>query len=91
MIVSSLAPQEAENTINIPIENALNGIPGQAELRSLADAGVTSVTVVFREGTNPYFARQLVLERLRGIESELPSSAGTPSLAPLSTGLGEIY
>ena len=86
-----LSPQEAENTINIPIENALNGIPGQAELRSLADAGVTSVTVVFREGTNPYFARQLVLERLRGIESELPPSAGTPTLAPLSTGLGEIY
>ena len=86
-----LSPQEAENTINIPIENALNGIPGQAELRSLADAGVTSVTVVFREGTDPYFARQLVIERLRGIESELPPSAGTPTLAPLSTGLGEIY
>jgi cobalt-zinc-cadmium resistance protein CzcA len=86
-----LSAQEAESTISIPIENALNGIPGQVELRSLADAGVCSVTVVFREGTNPYFARQLVLERLRGIEKELPMSAGVPTLAPLSTGLGEIY
>ncbi len=86
-----LSAQEAENTVSIPIENALNGIPGQVELRSLADAGVCSVTVVFREGTDPYFARQLVLERLRGIEKELPPSAGVPMLAPLSTGLGEIY
>jgi cobalt-zinc-cadmium resistance protein CzcA len=86
-----LSVQEAENTISIPIENALNGIPGQVELRSLSDAGVVSVTVIFREGTDPYFARQLVIERLRGIESELPPSAGTPILAPLSNGLGEIY
>lgn len=86
-----LSSVEAEHTISIPIENALNGIPGQAELRSVADAGVCSVTVVFREGTDPYFARQLVLERLRGIERELPPSAGVPELAPLSTGLGEIY
>ena len=86
-----LSALEAENTVSIPIENALNGIPGQVELRSVADAGVCSVTVVFREGTNPYFARQLVLERLRGIEQELPPSAGVPQLAPLSTGLGEIY
>ena len=86
-----LSAQEAENTVCIPIENALNGIPGQAELRALSDAGVCSVTVIFREKTNPYFARQLVLERLRGIEKDLPPSAGVPELAPLSTGLGEIY
>jgi heavy metal efflux system protein len=86
-----LSAVEAENAISIPIENALNGIPGQVELRSLADAGVCSVTVIFKEGTNPWFARQLVLERLRGIEKELPPFAGIPSLAPLSTGLGEIY
>jgi heavy metal efflux system protein len=86
-----LSSVEAENIIGVPIENALNGIPGQVELRSVADAGVVSVTVVFREGTNPYFARQLVLERLRGIERELPPSAGVPELAPLSTGLGEIF
>jgi cobalt-zinc-cadmium resistance protein CzcA len=49
------------------------------------------VTVVFREGMDPWFVRQLVAERLRGIEAELPPTAGTPELAPLSTGLGEIY
>lgn len=86
-----LSASEAESTISIPIENALNGIPGQVELRSVVDASVSSVTVVFRENTNAYFARQLVLERLRGIEKELPPSAGVPELAPLSTGLGEIF
>jgi heavy metal efflux system protein len=86
-----LSAVEAESAISIPIENALNGIPGMVELRSMADAGVSSVTVVFRDGTNPWFARQLVTERLRGIEKELPPTASTPELAPLSTGLGEIY
>ena len=86
-----LSTLEAENAIGIPIENALNGIPGQIELRSVVDSSVSSVTVVFRERTDPYFARQLVLGKLRGIEKDLPPSAGVPQLAPLSTGLGEIY
>jgi cobalt-zinc-cadmium resistance protein CzcA len=86
-----LSAVEAEQAISIPIENALNGIPGQVELRSMADTGVSSVTVIFKEGTDPWFARQLVTERLRGIEKDLPPTAGTPELAPLSTGLGEIY
>ena len=86
-----LSAVEAEAAMSIPIENALNGVPGMVELRSMADAGVSSVTVVFRDGTDPWFARQLVLERLRGIEKELPANASTPELAPLSTGLGEIY
>jgi heavy metal efflux system protein len=86
-----LSALQAEASINIPIENALNGVPGQIELRSVVDATVSSVTVIFREDINPYFARQLVLERLRGIEKELPPMAGVPELAPLSTGLGEIY
>jgi cobalt-zinc-cadmium resistance protein CzcA len=60
-------------------------------MRSMADSGVSSVTVVFREGMDPWFVRQLVAERLRGIEADLPPSAETPELAPLSTGLGEIY
>src|SRR5262245_50071756 len=85
-----LSAVEAENAISIPIENALNGIPGMVELRSMADSGVIAVTVVFKDGTDPWFARQLVTERLRGIESQLPPSAGTPELAPVSSGLGEI-
>jgi hypothetical protein len=62
----------AENRVSIPIENALNSVPGQVELRSLADAGGRSVTVVFREKTDAYFARQLVLERLPGPASLSP-------------------
>lgn len=86
-----LSAVEGESAVTMPIENALNGIPGMDELRSVTDSSVSSVTVVFKDGTDPWFARQLVLERLRGIERDLPPSAGTPELAPLSTGLGEIY
>ena len=86
-----LSAVEAENAVTIPIENALNGVPGAAQIRSMADSGVASVTVVFRDGTDPWFARQLVLERLRGIESVLPPGSSTPELAPISSGLGEIY
>ena len=86
-----LSAVEAESAISIPIENALNGVPGMVELRSMADAGVVSVTVVFNDRTDPWFARQLVLERLRGIERELPPTVPVPELAPLSTGLGEIF
>lgn len=86
-----LSAVEAENAISIPIENALNGIPGMVELRSMADSGVVAVTVVFKDGTDPWFARQLVTERLRGIESQLPPGSGTPELAPVSSGLGEIF
>lgn len=88
---SGLSAVETENTVAIPIENALNGVPGATEMRSMSDSGISSVTVVFKEGMNPWFVRQLVAERLRGIEAELPPNAETPELAPLSTGLGEIY
>jgi cobalt-zinc-cadmium resistance protein CzcA len=86
---SGLTPLEIERTVTTPIENALNGVPGSAELRSVSRSGLSAVTVVFVDGTNVWFARQLVLERLRGVE--LPPSAATPELAPVSTGLGEIY
>lgn len=88
---SGLSPLETESAVSVPIENALNGVPGMVELRSMADSGVASVTVVFSDDVDPWFARSLVLERLRGLEDVLPSNAGTPELAPISTGLGEIY
>jgi cobalt-zinc-cadmium resistance protein CzcA len=86
---SGLSPIEIERTVTTPIENALNGIPGGTELRSTSRGGLSAVTVVFADGTDVWFARQLVLERLRGVE--LPPSATTPELAPVSSGLGEIY
>ncbi len=86
-----LSPVEVERTITRPIENGLNGVPGNTEIRSISRAGLSAVTVVFTDSTNVWFARQLVLERLRGVEGDLPRTAQTPELAPVSTGLGEIY
>jgi heavy metal efflux system protein len=88
---SGLSAVETERTVAIPMENALNGVPGMTEMRSMSDNGVASVTVVFSDDMDPWFVRQLVLERLRGIEQQLPPNAETPELAPISTGLGEIY
>jgi len=84
-----LAPTEVERSITMPIEVALNGTPGAVKQRSISRAGLSAVTVIFTDSTNVWFARQLVLERLRGVE--LPASASMPELAPVSTGLGEIF
>ena len=86
-----LAPVETERTVTTPIENALNGVPGMEELRSTSRGGLSVVSVVFRDGTDVWHARQLVAERLRGIEAELPPQADSPQLGPVTTGLGQIY
>jgi len=88
---SGLSAVEVERTVTIPIENALNGVPGGVELRSVSRGGLSAVTVVFQDGTDVWFARQLVLERVRTVERELPVSAATPELGPVSSGLGEIF
>jgi heavy metal efflux system protein len=84
-----LSPVEVERTVTTPIENALNGVPGAVNQRSVSRGGLSAVTVIFKDNTDIWFARQLVLERLRGLE--LPASATAPELAPVSSGLGEIY
>jgi heavy metal efflux system protein len=86
-----LAPVEIERTVTFPIENAMNGIPHSAEIRSVSRFGLSAVTIVFADGTDVWFARQMVLERLRTVQAELPPSAETPELGPVSTGLGTIY
>jgi Cu/Ag efflux pump CusA len=86
-----LSPVEVERTVTVPIENGLNGVPGNVEIRSISRAGLSAVTVIFRDDVDVWFARQLVLERLRTVQGELPPTALTPELAPVSTGLGEIY
>jgi heavy metal efflux system protein len=88
---AGLTPIEVERTVTTPVENALNGIPGGVELRSTSRGGLSAVTVVFNDQTDVWFARQLVLERLRSVQAELPPMASTPELAPVSSGLGEIY
>ena len=88
--VPALAAEESEQLVTRPIEIALAGLPGVAEMRSLTKFGLSQVTVQFEDTTDIYRARQLVTERLQGVLERLP--AGTlPKLAPISTGLGEIF
>ena len=88
---SGMAPAEVEKLVTFPIEVALGGLPDVREVRSLSQYGLSQVTVVFEDRTNVYFARQLVSERLQSAREGLPAQAGVPELAPVSTGLGEIY
>ncbi len=88
--VPALAPEEIEKLVTFPIEGEMAGLPGMIELRSLSKFGLSQVTMVFRDGTEIYRIRQLVSERLHGALDELPPGL-TPQLAPITTGLGEIY
>jgi heavy metal efflux system protein len=86
----ALSPLEIEQQITFTIEQVLNGIPGVEQIRSISLYGLSQVTVVFKEGTDIYFARQLVGERLQGAVSQLPAGL-EPQMGPIATGLGEIY
>ncbi|MDR2981795.1 MAG: CusA/CzcA family heavy metal efflux RND transporter, partial [Puniceicoccales bacterium] len=88
--VPALAPEEIERIVTFPIENEMAGIPGMTDLRSLSKFGLSQVNLIFEDGTDIYRARQLVSERLQNIQDELPSGL-TPRLAPISTGLGDIF
>src|SRR5690606_31759870 len=83
--------QEVEQFITMPIEQSMANIPGVEEMRSVSRFGLSVVTVVFEEDVDIYFARQLVLERLKEAEEIIPEGKGKPELAPVSTGLGEVY
>ena len=88
--VPALAAEESEKLVTYPIEIALAGLPGVDEMRSLTKFGLSQVTIQFKDGTDIYRARQLVAERLQGVLERLPTGA-LPKLAPISTGLGEIF
>ncbi|MCG5053750.1 MAG: CusA/CzcA family heavy metal efflux RND transporter [Myxococcales bacterium] len=87
----SLAPLDVERLVTVPVEQALTGMPRVQEIRSLSRFGTSAVTVVFDDDTDPFFARQLVSERLPRMRDNVPSAYGTPELGPMTTGLGEIY
>jgi heavy metal efflux system protein len=87
----ALPPLEVERLITFPIEVAMSGLPKINEIRSLSKFGLSSVTVVFDDAVDVYFARQLVLERLSQARSQIPDSLGDPEMGPITTGLGEIY
>ncbi len=86
-----LAPQEVERLITFPVETAMSGLPKIEEIRSVSKFGLSAVTVVFDEGTDIYWARQMISERLVQAKEEIPQGYGEPEMGPISTGLGEIY
>lgn len=88
--VPALAPEETEKAVTIPLEMEMAGIQGVEEMRSLTKFGLSQVTLIFGDRADIYRARQLVAERLQTAVSRLPPGL-TPQLAPISTGLGEIY
>lgn len=88
---SSLSPLEVEKQITLPVEIAVSGLPRVQQVRSVSKFGLSQVTVVFEDGVDIYFARQLVQQRLQEVRSEIPPGFGTPEMGPISTGLGEIY
>ena len=86
-----LAAEEIEQLITYPIEAVMYALPDVEEVRSISKTGLSAVTVVFKEGTDIYFARQLVFERLQTAKSFIPENVGTPEMGPNTSGLGQIY
>ncbi len=84
------SPFESEQRVTFPVETAMAGLPGLEETRSISRYGLSQVTVIFADGTDIYFARQLVNERIQEARGQLPSGL-EPMMGPISTGLGEIY
>ncbi len=91
MAAPALAPEEIERQITRPLEISLSGLPGSTEMRSISQFGLSQVTIVFDDHSDIYRARQLVAERLTAMSEQLPLGARPPELAPIATGLGEIY
>ena len=88
-VAPALSPLEIEQQITFPVEQAISGLPDLKEVRSISKFGLSQVTVIFEGGTDIYFARQLVMERLGTVE--LPEGMPTPTMGPVATGLGEVF
>ena len=85
-----LAPVDVEQRVTYPLELAMQGLPGVIQVRSLSKSALSQISIVFNDGTDIYFARQLVFERIASVKDSLPEGVEI-ELAPISTGLGEIY
>jgi len=86
-----LAAEEVEQLITYPIESVMYSLPDVEEVRSISKTGLSGVTVVFKEGTDIYLARQLVFERLQDAREQIPEGTGTPEMGPNTTGLGQVF
>jgi cobalt-zinc-cadmium resistance protein CzcA len=89
-VAPGMAPEEVERLVTYPVESSLMGIPGAVGVRSVSKFGLSLITVPFPDGTNVYFARQLVQQRLGDAKSALPAGV-EPALGPVSTPMGELY
>jgi cobalt-zinc-cadmium resistance protein CzcA len=87
----TLAAQEVEQFITYPVERSLSNLPDITEMRSMSRFGLSVITIVFKESVNVYFARQLIAEKLNEVQEQIPKEVGRPEMAPVTTGLGEIY
>jgi cobalt-zinc-cadmium resistance protein CzcA len=87
----TLAAQEVEQFITYPVERSLSNLPDITEMRSMSRFGLSVITIVFKESVNVYFARQLIAEKLNEVQEQIPKGTGRPEMAPVTTGLGEIY
>jgi cobalt-zinc-cadmium resistance protein CzcA len=88
-VAPSMVPEEVEKLITFPVELALGGLPGLQQIRSISQFGLSQAVVTFADGTNIYFARQQIAERLAGLE--MPPGIPRPEMGPVSTGLGEVF
>ena len=86
-----LAAEEVEQLITYPIEAVMYALPDVEQVRSVSKTGLSGVTVVFKEGTDIYFARQLVFERLQAAKELIPIGVGTPEMGPNTSGLGQVF
>ena len=86
-----LAAEEVEQLITYPIEAVMYALPDVEQVRSISKTGLSGVTVVFKEGTDIYFARQLVFERLQAAKELIPTGVGTPEMGPNTSGLGQVF
>src|SRR6266571_2642071 len=88
-VAPALGPEEVEQRITFPVEQAIGGLPGLEQMRSVSKFGLSQVVVTFKDGTDIYFARQLVNERLATVE--LAAGIQRPKMGPVATGLGEVF
>lgn len=88
-VAPALSPLEVERQLTFPLEQAIGGLPGLAEVRSVSKFGFSQITVIFEDDVDIYLGRQVVTERIQTVE--LPPEASKPSLGPVSTGLGEVF
>ena len=86
-----LAAEEVEQLITFPIEAVMYALPDVQEVRSISKTGLSVITVVFKEGTDIYFARALVFERLQAAREQIPEGVGIPEMGPNTSGLGQVY